>query len=364
MLISYIKKLGLLLVLVHLVTVANASPMGTETGGGGDLTAPRPVGRFKLESFINEELSGLLGMFFNYSDPLDKTRDCLFAGFSGWTSTDGDLPTQLSMRACQKMFGSTRTVFAVLPNIKFVLQDPACVDPLTGADKDASLKGSTVCFSANRLLAKLNADNYQKSLIALAAHEVSHYLSTDEDEAQFIEGIAQRNIILTERFKVSNVQSEMQVKFDKIKTNIGLIESNSFSKVKNCILTKDIVTSFESIQRQIGVLQDHGFSFNNSANIVEFLAILIKAGNAETYCNAILASDEIDKNNLLNFIFKTGENEIQLSEYIKRLPGGAVTPNLNTAIGSVKRLDDGNTALLIEELKDLNVRMKKKYNLN
>lgn len=79
----------------------------------------------------------------------------------------------------------------VVSNTKIEFDDMAPCLGADGLDHDAYAPGTTsdsICLSVFSLQKKLSQENYQAQTVALVAHEFSHLLGLDEEQATFLQG--------------------------------------------------------------------------------------------------------------------------------------------------------------------------------
>jgi len=119
-----------------------------------------------------------------------------------------------------KLFGEKYTIYNALEEAKFVIKPHgACRGP-NGEANDASVDAKTkkVCFSLESLSRKLYTNSGRLELLALVAHEVSHFVGTTEAEANALQELV--------RARISNqpIASYDQIA-NRYKSNIARLKS-------------------------------------------------------------------------------------------------------------------------------------------
>lgn len=109
----------------------------------------------------------------------------------------------------QKLYGGAQTVQDVLARVRLeVREDQPCYDRF-GNEVDASIFGAkpnTICLSASRIAPKVSKANVESEVIALLGHEVSHFLGTNEAEAQELQKTLRR-ALLEDSFALKKINS-------------------------------------------------------------------------------------------------------------------------------------------------------------
>ena len=73
----------------------------------------------------------------------------------------------------------------IISAVKIVTQDGPCKDPMTNEDRDASLSNLAMCISINRLALWPSA-SFERELLAVGAHEISHARGYNETQAKAV----------------------------------------------------------------------------------------------------------------------------------------------------------------------------------
>jgi hypothetical protein len=138
---------------------------GSISGGGGDTVPANPVGNAAIAEILKESRSTLL-MYFRNID----------AGPGKWPTNEGD---------DRRLFGGSPTIYDVINETVIESQSSAPCRDGDGIEVDGSIVTTNggICISLQRLGAKLDRTNAFSQTVALVAHELSHKLGFNEDEA-------------------------------------------------------------------------------------------------------------------------------------------------------------------------------------
>ncbi len=171
------KKLILiaLLTLQSLAAHAHILLGGVGSGGGGSLPV-NPVSPFMVES-IAKDSKIFLRLLFNQLE------------------AQGSLNDQPAIRA--KLFGGGQTIHDFIKNYGiFFAVDKPCFDS-AGEPRDGSIfapEPNKICISPFSIAQKIPASEAFPQIIALIAHEYSHLVGTDENEAVYLQTILEISI--------------------------------------------------------------------------------------------------------------------------------------------------------------------------
>lgn len=154
------------LFLITLILFAqNVFAGGMDAGGGGTLpTHPVPI--YKVKEIVSEAKPKLLYLFNDY---------------------EAHLKYGLRNSLLSKLFLGARKVQDVLNDLRVeVREDRPCLTA-QGSEVDGSIygiKANTICISALRISQKVDLGVAEREILALLAHEVSHFMGTNEAEAE------------------------------------------------------------------------------------------------------------------------------------------------------------------------------------
>lgn len=146
---------------------------GSEGVGGGDILPAEQIGSKAIEEMIIASKLELLMHFYH----LDQNRSRLPTAYQNLIGSNNDLIEQMRL---QKIY---------------INSFGPCFD-FAGNESDASVfpkEGPGICLSSYRLGKKLSKENARIQLLALLAHEYSHLVGADENQAQAV----QREILVT-----------------------------------------------------------------------------------------------------------------------------------------------------------------------
>jgi hypothetical protein len=138
---------------------------GSISGGGGGTVPANPVGNAVIADILKESRSTLL-MYFRSLD----------AGPGKWPTNEGD---------DRRLFGGSPSIYDVINETVIEAQSSAPCRDGDGNEVDGSIVTTNggICISLQRLGAKLDRTNAFSQTVALVAHELSHKLGFNEDEA-------------------------------------------------------------------------------------------------------------------------------------------------------------------------------------
>lgn len=158
---------------------------GMDGGGGGTLPAdPASVYEVRL---VAENARVALYFMFNSYEPISSFRESLH----------------------RKLYGGPVKVQDVLSRIRIdVREDKPCYDRF-GKERDGSIFGEkpdTVCISAFSIAPKTSQGLIESEVIALLAHEVSHFLGTTESEAEQLQ-IDFRNMLIRDGYALRMINT-------------------------------------------------------------------------------------------------------------------------------------------------------------
>lgn len=159
------KKILSGLLLLSAQTVIAAGNIGGMDGGGGGTLPAQPVSTYKVQEIVSESKSKLLFLFNDY---------------------EMRLKYGVSTPVISKLFLGPKKVQEVLKGLRVeVRMDRPCLTSL-GTPVDGSIYGvkpNTICLSADRISKKVDQAVAEREILALLAHEVSHFMGADESEA-------------------------------------------------------------------------------------------------------------------------------------------------------------------------------------
>jgi hypothetical protein len=140
---------------------------GSVSGGGGDTLPAQPIGEARILGFLKDSRKSLY-LYFQY----------LNSDFEG-----------VSADVYHRLFEGSPTIYDVIDKTEIEGRlSTACRDH-DGNEMDGSIVAGNggVCMSIQRLGAKLDLTNGYSQTTALLAHELSHKLGFNEDEADALQ---------------------------------------------------------------------------------------------------------------------------------------------------------------------------------
>jgi hypothetical protein len=162
---------------------------GSISGGGGGTVPANPVGNAAIAEILKESRSTLL-MYFRSLD----------AG-------PGKAP--MSEADAKRLYEATPTIYDVINETVIEAQSSAPCRDGDGNEVDGSIVATNggICISLQRLGTKLDRTNAFSQTVALVAHELSHKLGFNEDEATEL----QKDML--DRLEESNVSARSAADF-------------------------------------------------------------------------------------------------------------------------------------------------------
>lgn len=159
------KTIFIALLVLSTQTAFPASIIGGMDGGGGGTLPTYPVPVYMVQDIAYEAKPKLLFLFNSYERQLKY-------------------PQRNSL--VSKLFLGPRKVQDVLKDLRVeVRSDQPCLSS-QGTEVDGSIFGikpNTICISAFRISQKVDMAVADREILALLAHEVSHFMGADESEA-------------------------------------------------------------------------------------------------------------------------------------------------------------------------------------
>lgn len=322
--------------------------IGGNSGGGGNLNPSKLADAQTIDSFVRGELSPLLKMYFNYG--FDPAVDKKPRRFAGVRYSDSKLDGY-SIAVAEKLYGQSSTVFDKLGEVTIVAQTDACTDPKTGEPKDGSAMGNTVCLSTGRLANRYTINEYQKSVLALAAHELSHLLGTSEEEAEFLEAATLSTVKLDSwttnhlSSRLFDVRNELESALERIE-NATRAYNNSPTAL--CLRLQKIRPAIAALKEStFSFEQAFGLSLMGSGQNAQIWVAALKAANLTAFCRSTPIGEEFEAIDVMD-LFKATETSIDIAEYRSRLK---YIPNHGEQ-GIIRKVSSGDKTALAKELEE------------
>lgn len=168
-----------LLFRIHFLALGLFSPLvsqagGVITGGGGGITIPEHVAPYSVTSAAFEHTGAILISWFrNQEMQFDLLKD-----------------EEKQISPFRKIFQSEKSIYSLIHDSSIEVREKApCLD-VDGLQHDGSIFAvapHSICLSAFLMAPKLSYYNVDAETLALAAHEYSHLMGTNEDEAVAIQ---------------------------------------------------------------------------------------------------------------------------------------------------------------------------------
>jgi hypothetical protein len=248
-------------------------------GGGADTGGGNVIGSTKLAS---DEVVKLLNKAKGPALYILREIEFIF--------TASDNTSQFAPIA-KKLFAGNTTIYTALKQVQIKpLEHGPCYDSV-GNEVDGSAKDMpTLCFSVERLAARLNSDSIQSEILAIVIHELSHTVGTTEEEAALLQSFVKQTITNNPFQKIPNLVSDYRSNLkDAIDSANNLFtDFSKFQSQELCsgitylmptvggLLQKNMNSLSDSGQNGIAFLAPHEFSYLQGA--------LLKTLNAMSYC--------------------------------------------------------------------------------
>ncbi len=268
---------------------------------------------------------------------------------------EGDSGEFLSL--LQKLFKGNKTIFTALHEVELVpLKKGPCLDSL-GNEVDASAKNAPqICFSLERLAARLNGDSLEKEILAIIIHEISHTIGTTEREAVYLQNIIRHSTASDAYTKIPMLVETYGRKLKEASENATFILNglSNARSVQICSgLTMIMTTQVELFQKNMNSLQD-GIAFSASREIWGLNAALLKGLNLMSYCQ----EGEFNDAKRLQSIFN-GHQKVPVSEYYRKIYPttlhnyGVIPPLPNIFVRSLQPGDLNSLKIELQDILDL-----------
>ncbi len=357
-------------------------------GGGGNVRNGPPLTKRELEQYIkdpepigfntpvqavlkyifNSTYSGHSGLLYGMESFPKYNVKSLYDRSDWWKS--------LSRSTHKKLFEREDgvSIYSVLKNAKIVLQEPACLDPYSKKPNDASanIKTKTICLSWDRLDGKLFSNNFESYLIPLLAHEYSHLVGTNEQEAEALEDILKTQVGFEKINKHVNVlETSISEHTSQMPDAINLLKDAIQSKKKNaiCIRSFQLYSIARSAYNYIWSRRD--FDLFNILENSRVDTLWWRLLNLTKYCefiqmNEILSGIYVPTDLVaIDYAFGDSRNEItvleledKIREYYFKMDQGP-SALLKDQIkylpieGTISKVSDGDTPAMLQELEKI-----------
>lgn len=315
-------------------------------GGGGNVKPSNPITKDDIEKFVHShitkvaikmrynEASNFEGLALFKNDPYSFTCQPMPSCFDEHFKDRHYL-----VSANKKLFYSPsgRTIFDAIDTAQIYVQGPACIDPQTGQEADASafVKENAICLSYDRLSKKLSKSDIEDRLLVLLIHEYSHLQGTTEEEALAIENKLKdwhqnynkfSQALCTFQYNYTTSFKSLWESAIEIQKNLSTLKSNQI-----CTKLVNIYNKTNHIQDVINVqmLDDLELSSYSIFDYSTNFQITTKSINNFMFCKSTSLNyiiEDIKKDfgddemfELWRNLFKQDETVITSGEALKRL---------------------------------------------
>ncbi len=204
------KKIILSIFYIFISQNLNAnSDIGGMDGGGGGTLPTNPAHIFEIKAVAEESRPTLLFWFNRYEYSSRYSQNTAIY---------------------QKLFKGKKTIQQTLKSLRLdVREDKPCFTS-KGTEVDGSIygtKANTICLSALRISQKVDQALVRREVIALLAHEVSHFMGSTEEEAVEI----QKSIA----FDINNSERNDYIDSDAVNYSLEGLRNDLAETISNLI---------------------------------------------------------------------------------------------------------------------------------
>jgi hypothetical protein len=315
-------------------TIQRSIAGGIATGGGGTIGSGT-VSTYLVRKYIEESKLPLKYLLY--------TEETL--------SKFGTGGTENLIKLYHKIFDGRVTIFNALESAQFeILENGPCLDNL-GNDVEASAaKAPKICFNLQKISKNINSDSIEAEVAALVAHEVSHLIGTNEEEAHNLQ------LVIKYSFKKStydNLQREIEnTKRDlsDLKTSLDQLFLNlkSNTTTETCTVLGLLMTTIQNFNsKSFPTINSLYLSFFSYSELEMLNGILMKSVNALGFCSSRPEFLKMRSN------FK-GQPQMKLQDYYF-----ATYPQPSNLIPVpadwiIRKIEMNEIAPLVLELQDMN----------
>lgn len=308
---------------------------GGISGGGGNALPSR---RASLQE-VNQTIASArydLTLFFNF---LDRNYEPPTWAPINWDTRDS---------AIHKLLSADKAIFEKVKTVQVnVRTDGPCIDPDKN-ETDGSAADGSICISASRIQEKLIRDEVYVQTIALMAHEMSHLVGLNEDEANWLQNLALEKLVVFPKRYWNDVAFRFRQDLYKM-TYINDMEAElNAAQCERSRATYSLIENLYSIE-----LNNHGIGkefFNLNQN--QYLHAAIAKTWLVMHSQCGLSSTD-PKNYWIKQIEKAFQSdfEISLETYISRISSNTATYQNMLPDVVLRRIVDNKTLKL--ELNDI-----------
>lgn len=192
----------------------------------------------------------------------------------------------------KKLFKGQKTIYQALNEAVLQPKEKGPCYDSQGKEVDASAKDAPkLCFSLERLSARLNADSVQSEVLAIVAHEVSHMVGTTESEAKFLQGMVKDSLANDPFNKLPKLIK--QYKYD---VKDALDNANYLREKADALPVQELCSGLsvqfpmlnQLLQNNMNSLTDNeknGIAYSAPNEIAAIQGTLLKSMNTMTFCN-------------------------------------------------------------------------------
>ncbi|OQW48819.1 MAG: hypothetical protein A4S09_13555 [Proteobacteria bacterium SG_bin7] len=252
-----------------------AEAEGGTHGGGGEILSEQNVDMEFLATEI-PKMKLFVEMAINYFD--------LLAHFG----ESPDTQQSPAMDVAKKLKPFYEEMFKRLKVADFkILRDRACKDR-EQKDVDASVvdvdSPNEICVSVKTLSQKLTYKNYFESVVALLAHEVTHWYGTTEEEAVLLQRLLGIYLNPSQRFGAPTSDFEYELdNLAKIIKDIQIADEKGYYG-KTCMALSNLQTTYSRLHLFSNSTLPGGLSVLNGKGWDQYMTAMIRIHFATSYC--------------------------------------------------------------------------------
>ena len=266
---------------ILLTTSCQSSRAIAQVGGGADTGGGNTIGSATVTT---EDVKKYIELSKDLSVYIFRRKEFLLLS----SQHDGTVLASLG----KKLFKVQKSVYQVLRDAVLQPKEKGPCYDSQGNEVDASAKDApNLCFSLERLSARLNKDSVQSEVLAIVAHEVSHMVGTTESEAKFLQGMV-KDSLANDPFNklpklIKQYKSDVKDSLDNINYLSEKIDTLTVQEICSGLSVQFPMLS-DLLQNNMNSLTDNGkngFAYSSPEDISAIQGTLLKSMNMMTFCN-------------------------------------------------------------------------------
>lgn len=298
----------------------------------------------------------------------------------GYRSDAGELKLYFNTRAKRpiadevdrKLFGGKTDIFDILNKVRVrVDMNEPCVapdgSPHDGYAPDSKWGGLSICLSGKRLAEKLSSLTLRPALLGLVAHEISHLVGTNEEEAESLQkDVVQAFLRVSREFTLDKLmnfeQSSIMGERARYIAEDLVLNATTTPPEKNCEKLNELNIAFSGVQGDMILSSTYPFRYFSPKQYRQIVVLSrLKISNAmASYCaihHPAANMREYYEKSWLKGLYDAGD-EVSLVRALEHLPigeGKTEVPNphqfsfRNARDGAILKTELSNLLLLAED---------------